>query len=567
MASTDPFDCIFCNIKLKEIFIKCDVCEAAFICLACFSNGLENDHHKNDHAYRVINLKLFETFDDWDAYDELELNSRLMINPNLVLNKPTPLDTVDSISTGVDSNSNSTLKTLTINGFGADACVRHFEKWIEMMDGVNGDDRMDETLLYRTRLKTTIVQFKDLHQTPSINNDFTGKHVHLSLVNIRPAVNSKLYRLMNGYRAPRGDFETEYTDKFELKHIADLTHEIELDELARLEDADSVEDNDYYIEHKLKLTILHMYRQLIEERYERRWFIKQFGLLNELVQQDYKSNLINNAKPAQYRPLIELNDRHSPVYTNTTHLQKLNTDSLYNWPLPVKYQRLFLNFDEYLKFTELLNHYGYLKKRLDDLKEYRANGIRSLKHVSVYKAYKLKRLNRVATVYMASLLTSMNRFDARNSDSNVRIAKEQCNEWFRKFVISEKSLMGGTTNDGSDLTGATVSSTANSVQAPTAPLAYPAAQLKHKHNPLKIENYPDSDKLDEDEKEFCRVARIQPSVYLRVKAILIVENKKAGFCTYSRARKIAGIDVNRTRLIHNLMLKLDLINPNPPKDE
>ena len=76
-----------------------------------------------------------------------------------------------------------------------------------------------------------------------------------------------------------------------------------------------------------------------------------------------------------------------------------------------------------------------------------------------------------------------------------------------------------------------------------------------KNNPLKIENYPDYDKLsDEDEKEFCRVARVQPAVFLRVKSILLLECSKAGFCSYSRARKIAGIDVNKTRLIHNLLV-------------
>ena len=61
--------------------------------------------------------------------------------------------------------------------------------------------------------------------------------------------------------------------------------------------------------------------------------------------------------------------------------------------------------------------------------------------------------------------------------------------------------------------------------------------------------------MNEDEKEFCRVARFQPTVFLRVKTVLLMENEKAGFCNYSRARKIAGIDVNKTRLIHNFLIK------------
>ena len=85
------------------------------------------------------------------------------------------------------------------------------------------------------------------------------------------------------------------------------------------------------------------------------------------------------------------------------------------------------------------------------------------------------------------------------------------------------------------------------------------SQYKYKHLPLKIEHYPDSDKLDDEEKEFCRMTRVQPTVYLRVREILCMENKANGSCSYSRARKIAKIDVNKTRVIHNFMLKVGLI--------
>lgn len=83
--------------------------------------------------------------------------------------------------------------------------------------------------------------------------------------------------------------------------------------------------------------------------------------------------------------------------------------------------------------------------------------------------------------------------------------------------------------------------------------------VKHQNNPLKIESYPDYDKLNDDEREFCRVSRVQPAVFLKVKTILITENQKSGQCTYSRARKIAGIDVNKTRVIHSYMISNKLI--------
>ena len=51
----------------------------------------------------------------------------------------------------------------------------------------------------------------------------------------------------------------------------------------------------------------------------------------------------------------------------------------------------------------------------------------------------------------------------------------------------------------------------------------------------------------------------QPTVYLKAKEIICLENQINGSCSYSRARKIAKIDVNKTRVIHNFMLKVGLI--------
>jgi hypothetical protein len=140
---------------------------------------------------------------------------------------------------------------------------------------------------------------------------------------------------------------------------------------------------------------------------------------------------------------------------------------------------------------------------------------------------------------MSSLLTSLNRYDESVTPNGPALNREQCKDWFIRFVLMEKNLLDFRRN--------------------VTQSSYPVSQLKYKNNPLRIENYPDSDKLNDDEKEFCRVARLQPSVYLRVKTILILESNKNGSCSYSRARKIAGIDVNKTRLVHNFMLNHRMI--------
>ena len=51
---------------------------------------------------------------------------------------------------------------------------------------------------------------------------------------------------------------------------------------------------------------------------------------------------------------------------------------------------------------------------------------------------------------------------------------EQCREWFKQLVMSEKAL-----------------------NETKATLPYHVAYFKYKNNPLKIENYPDYENLDE----------------------------------------------------------------------
>ena len=156
---------------------------------------------------------------------------------------------------------------------------------------------------------------------------------------MRPSINSKQYRTMSGYRHARGDFETEYNDKFEMKYIADMDYlngHYLLDEHLEEVDVDDEEtlDNDEMteVEKDLKLSILNSYNDLIRERYERKTFIKNFGLLNELA-----STAV------------------TPNFDKQT--------------FPVKFQRLFQSYADYVKFVELTEYLSNLKKRLNDLNE------------------------------------------------------------------------------------------------------------------------------------------------------------------------------------------------------
>ncbi len=551
-----------------------------YICLGCFSNGHENQTHKNTHSYRVINMTELETFDGWNLHQEIKRINKLADYHEITHFKKI---------TEQKSNLIPNEYVLSIDDFEHEECIEHSDNWLSLLN--DNYERLDPIRVNKNRVKTTQVLFKDVNINDFSSTGYNNRNLtspNFSL--IRPQILSKQYRLMNGYRPARNDFETEYNDKFELNYIADLdfesvfteneendgseletsSSEIEVEELG-CQNVETYSEEDCQIENLLKLEILRSYNDLLRERDERKRFVRRFGLMSELTQNEYaltllmNKNLNNSLK--NYLPFTKHQKfDHYYIQDCFTHLQKIKTDS--QWSPMQKFHRLFNDLDNFTKCVELFAHQAYLKKKLDDLREYRANGVRSLKHVSIYKNLKLKRLNRASSVHLGSLLTVLNRYD---DYSDSFYCKTICQDWFKKLALSDKNFKPKyLTNDSNHKENeAEKAQFADSpdISSPKNPSAYPASHLKYKNNPLKIENYPDWEKLDEDEREFCRVARVQPSVYLRVKAILVLENTKAGFCTYARARKIAGIDVNKTRLIHSLLLKLELIKATQPQEQ
>jgi transcriptional adapter 2-alpha len=334
----------------------------------------------------------------------------------------------------------------------------------------------------------------------------------------RPALHSQQYRRMSGYRAARGDFETEYNNDYELKSVSDIDFIVDqIDQGHTVTDQEPCESDDSSktvsdcgedFEKSLKMAVVQSYRDLIRKRYERKIFIRDFGLLNELA--------INS-----------LNNQYLMNKMQNNQIQAM---------LPIKCYRLFNNVKELMEHIELLNYNLQLKKRLAELREYRVNGLHSIKHAEIFKRSKMKRESFVRSASLSSILTTVVRFNA-----NEQVNMDNCKEWLRKFLIQENDVFKAI--------------------SPSFQSSYSSLQPR-RHHPLKIENYPESEKLNDEEKEFCRVSRIQPMVYLRVKQILVQECNKAGFVTYSRARKIACIDVNKTRRIHNLLLNLKLIKAN-----
>lgn len=544
MYNADDMCCLLCNIKLKCVFIECNDCKElcntklnVYICLECFSQGLENQIHKNQHQYKVCNLNRVKTFNNWNLQQELSLieNSSCLIQNDW----------------STISNSVNTGTTLAIDKKLPFECRQHFDEWLNMLSTDHN-------------LETSYEINNDLEL---LCGDSSFKMRENDINPPRPTVHTLQYRRMSGYRAARGDFETEFNDNFEFKHISDIDYDYEVAAAvgdvaggvcANINDYEDDQDTDTDVsddsvskiehdelENELKMAIIDSYRDVIKKRYELKEFIRDFGLLNELAINSMNSNISTNS-------------------TNTTSTAAKWAAKLHQYQqqtqnvVPLKYYRLFKNSQKLDEYVELINYKNNLNARLNELNEYHSNGIKRFKHVDKYKKLKQKHFNRNKSAYLSSLLTTVIRHDVKDKKLNAT----NCKEWLKKLVLDEKekfkiSLLSGVeseiTNDNSfgDLV---VKPQIKSTQS-----ASMISQQKHKNSPLKIENYPEADKLNDEEKEFCRVSRIQPIVYLRVKEILILDCNKNGYVTYTRARKIASIDVNKTRKIHNFLLHLNLI--------
>jgi len=496
--------------------------------LRCFSNGVERDYHQNFHDYKIIDLNKIQSFDGWTINQELELIDTI---------ENSTFDIQLSNLSSIENNWTKIFKSLNINNSSKTTLnefYSHVDRWLNLLS--NKDDCQDncEPSNSIEKLINDYFLIKGSLKTASKKTDLSKdlESGSCKLMPMRPLEHTTQFRRMNGYRPARGDFETELNDNFEIRFISNLDYNQEKIEETQYEssgvDMSSDEESqqtkfeDEDIESDLKLSIVDSYVDLVSDRYQRKKFIREFGLLNE----------IHSNQTVLFNDKISYLSLQQSM--NCTTLRRLTEKDLLNrMTVPIKFQRLFNNFEEYSKYNELVNYQVHLAKKIEELQDYRRMGIKSLKHTSIYKKLKTKRINHTPSVFMSNLFTSLNRCSSDEFTSKKSQNTEQFKEWFKQLVMSEKS-----------------------VNEKKTVFNY---QTVCKNNPLKIENYPDYEKLNEDEKEFCRVARVQPVVFLRVKSILLLECNKVGHCSYSRARKIAGIDVNKTRLIHNLLVNNNII--------
>ena len=217
-----------------------------------------------------IDLNKINTFDGWNVAQELELVSLMENGPHFLI---TNLDqNWQRISEIFNISNNEDSKSLLV-----DQIFEHIQNWNSFF-GL-------EIEINQGQVSNEVVKL--------INECYLVKNYQRENIQIRPIELSAHFRKMNGYRPARGEFETEYNDKFELRHVSNLNPDNENLFESEEEDSDvnieeefevnlNEHEDNKHLEENLRFAILDSYNSVIRERYERKHLIKEFGLLFEL---------------------------------------------------------------------------------------------------------------------------------------------------------------------------------------------------------------------------------------------------------------------------------------------
>ncbi|KJE96862.1 hypothetical protein CAOG_07122 [Capsaspora owczarzaki ATCC 30864] len=395
-------------------YIQCAECENVQLCVNCFTQGVEVEgvtcNHRNTHDYRVIDNYQYPVLEaGWTAQEELAL-----------------LDAIEHNGLAWEYVSEA-LATKT-----AQECETHYAKFYLCHSQAPLPDT--RKLLCRHLILPATSELDE----PVADIPFSGTQTEASsLISTAP---KSLGPEVAGFIPLRGDFEVEYdnTAEFLVKDVV-------------------FNDEDSDLERRVKLELVSMYNEHLDERLARKEVVRAHGLL----------------------------DRRNVAHPNTEAERQLRNQLIG--------LARFQSFEQQEGFIQSLLLEQRLRKRLDQLREYRANGVRTLAAGKIHDLEKAKRASEKSrkasrpTPSFSSLVTANSRYPSSSSSSS----------------SAAKAMV--------------------------------------------ISNLPGYDQLTEDEKEICVTLRFAPNQYLSLKSTLVSACEANDGLRLIDARGLIRIDVHKTR--------------------
>lgn len=245
--------CHFCERDVtRRVYLCCEVCRCAQICVECFANGSENAKHKRAHPYRVISkldMALFE--EEWSGYEELIL-----------------LQALESVGYGNWEEARNILRSKT-----AEQIELHFKLCYEpfLGRGLPLEARRAEIAAARAAgTPTTLLQRKMLE----MGGVLSAARERAARAGVGGEKGGAVFGDVLGYMPLREEFDIEYDNDFEL-YLAEM----------EFGEEDSEE------ELKTKYSILEIYHKTLAEREKRKRFVIEHELLDLKAQLQLEKGL------------------------------------------------------------------------------------------------------------------------------------------------------------------------------------------------------------------------------------------------------------------------------------
>eukprot|EP00616_Rhizochromulina_sp_CCMP1243_P003341 CAMPEP_0118984516 /NCGR_PEP_ID=MMETSP1173-20130426/37931_1 /TAXON_ID=1034831 /ORGANISM="Rhizochromulina marina cf, Strain CCMP1243" /LENGTH=513 /DNA_ID=CAMNT_0006935181 /DNA_START=97 /DNA_END=1634 /DNA_ORIENTATION=+ len=499
-------NCAYCHRRLDRIpSIQCVDCVAVpplELCIQCFSAGVEISDHKKDHRYKVKDnksaIKVFN--DDWSAFEELALLSSI---------EKHGFGNWKDIAVDVGSKNERRCEEHYLEHYlGRFGCIlpAQAKRHGVLVDTDDFLPEEDQVGTKRRRLgldpeppvaaSATAPAVAPLSPTsgpplgpewdPPPGTPFQREkfrdHPKATQAQVLEKIQSLPGAGLLGYMPLRGDFDAEHDNDAETL-------------LAEME----ISPTDPPEELKLKLEVLRIFNARLDERERRKRFVVERNLF------DFKK--------------IQLADRKRPQDEREL----------------VARLRVFARFhsaEEHEKFVEGILEAKRIRKRIQELQEYRRLGIRTLNEAQLYEGEKRAALDALASGEPDSAGGSQRVVAVTSSSSSTR------DDGSTRYVVRRTGEWEKAQNEAAD-------------ESTTTDADF-------------LRQAPGADLLSDKEKQLCTDLRLMPKHYMAIKDALITESIRLGYLARGQARALLSVDVSKTGEIFDFFVSCGWLREDDP---